>query len=198
MAFFGINGDAVASRIVFGYISTVSPRFQELVICGPEGYRALGQEEFFPMCMSLDGGMCLLARLTDLRRFRMGMFDLDIAIDRWDLDWMTGTDSLEELRRRKEKRRNVVARWIWALSKERMRERTRHLPRYEDGGTNDERVDEGLRDKLQHLGLLEDVALAIKKMDSDPGSCVGRDCSGCQCSSPMGLVSRRRRRLSVC
>ncbi|OAQ34607.1 hypothetical protein K457DRAFT_121757 [Linnemannia elongata AG-77] len=168
MAFYSIEGDAAGSRIVFGYISTVCPRLQELVICGPEGYRAFGRKEFFPMCMSLDGGMCLLARLTDLRRFRMGIYDLDIAIDRWDLDWMIGTDNLEELRRRKEKRSKVVAGWSWALKKERMREKTRHLPRYEDGATINERVDEGLRDKLQRLGLLEDVALEIQKMDSDP------------------------------
>lgn len=163
MAFFGTDDDAVVSRIVFGYISTVCPRLQELVICEPEGYRAFGQKEFFPMRMSLDGRMCLLARLADLRRFRMGMSDLDIAIYRWDLDWMTGTDNLEKLRRRKEKWLKVVASWSWTLHKEIKRVGTRHLSRYEDGGTIDEQLDEELWDKLQHLGLLEDVALTIKR-----------------------------------
>lgn len=106
MAFFGTEGDAIVSRIVFGYLSTVCPRFQELAICGPEEYRTFGQKEFSPICMRLDRGICLLARLTDLRRFRMRMSDLDIAIDRWDLDRMTGTDDLEELRRKEKGAKN--------------------------------------------------------------------------------------------
>lgn len=140
------------------------------------------------MCMTLVGGACLLARLTDLRKFRMGMFDLDIAIDPWGWDWMTGTDNPEEVRRKKERRRKVVARWSKAMSKKRKREDA-SLARYENGGTIDGRVDEGLRDKLQYLGLLEDVALAIKTMDSYPKFVCWPRLRWLSMFSPVGVVS---------
>jgi hypothetical protein len=104
--------------------------------------------EFLPMRINLDGGMCLLARLTDLRTFHTGLLDLDIVIDWWDMDCMTVASNIRESTKRKEKRRKVVAGWSWTLHVERRREKRRIMLRYEDGGTVAGRLDEELWNKL--------------------------------------------------
>jgi len=57
LAFYDIQeDDPSATRIMFGYISAVSPCLQDLQICGPEGYLVYGRTKFAPMCMGLEGG----------------------------------------------------------------------------------------------------------------------------------------------
>ncbi|KAF9548682.1 hypothetical protein EC957_005921 [Mortierella hygrophila] len=79
-----------ASRIVFGYISRVCPRLQDLEICGPEGVRMDRKIRPTPMCMALEGGFCLLSRLKRLERLCVGIVMLDLKLKDVDLAWIKG------------------------------------------------------------------------------------------------------------
>lgn len=79
-----------ASRIVFGYISRVCPRLRDLEICGPEGVRMDRKIRPTPMCMTLEGGFCLLSRLKGLERLCVGIVILDLKLKDVDLAWIKG------------------------------------------------------------------------------------------------------------
>ncbi|KAG0296873.1 hypothetical protein BGZ97_004430 [Linnemannia gamsii] len=66
---------AESSRIIFGYISQVCPRLQHLKICRD------------PIDCSLDGGLCLLSELDDLRTLEIKTTTLT-TLNLWDFGWM--------------------------------------------------------------------------------------------------------------
>ncbi|KAF8949124.1 hypothetical protein BGZ47_010627 [Haplosporangium gracile] len=66
---------AESSRIIFGYISQVCPRLQHLKICRDA------------IDCSLDGGLCLLSELDDLRTLEIKTATLTI-LNLWDFGWM--------------------------------------------------------------------------------------------------------------
>ncbi|KAG0052816.1 hypothetical protein BGZ90_006380 [Linnemannia elongata] len=70
---------ALSSRLIFGYISRVCPRLQDLEIHGPEHLSHYAHE--WPveeegsngrLCVRLESGLCLLSRLKDLERLVVG------------------------------------------------------------------------------------------------------------------------------
>ncbi|KAK3806221.1 MAG: hypothetical protein JOS17DRAFT_767662 [Linnemannia elongata] len=83
-----------ASRIVFGYISRVCPRLRDLEICGPEGVRMDRKVRPTPMCMTLEGGFCLLSRLKGLERLCVGIVILDLKLKDVDLAWIKGESGI--------------------------------------------------------------------------------------------------------
>ncbi|KAF9299082.1 hypothetical protein BGZ88_001707 [Linnemannia elongata] len=66
---------AESSRIIFGYLSQVCPRLQHLKICRDA------------IDCSLDGGLCLLSELDDLRTLEIKTTTLTI-LNLWDFGWM--------------------------------------------------------------------------------------------------------------
>ncbi|KAG9072976.1 hypothetical protein KI688_000757 [Linnemannia hyalina] len=114
IAFLPKKATASSSRLIFGYISRVCPRLQDLEIHGPE-YLTLHEDEWpneeegsdGRLCVRLESGLCLLSRLEDLERLVVGTVhhdrfvlfeddghdddiynvgeDVDLAVD---FDWM--------------------------------------------------------------------------------------------------------------
>ncbi|KAG0295679.1 hypothetical protein BGZ96_011256 [Linnemannia gamsii] len=66
---------AESSRIIFGYLSQVCPRLQHLKICRDA------------IDCSLDGGLCLLSELGDLRTLEIKTTTLAI-LNLWDFGWL--------------------------------------------------------------------------------------------------------------
>ncbi|KAF9143099.1 hypothetical protein BG015_000542, partial [Linnemannia schmuckeri] len=66
---------AESSRIIFGYVSQVCPRLQHLKLCRDA------------IDCSLDGGLCLLSELDDLRTLEIKTTTLTI-LNLWDFGWM--------------------------------------------------------------------------------------------------------------
>ncbi|KAK3808957.1 MAG: hypothetical protein JOS17DRAFT_796805 [Linnemannia elongata] len=66
---------AESSRIIFGYLSQVCPRLQHLKICRDA------------IDCSLDGGLCLLSELDDLRTLEIKTTTLT-TLNLWDFGWM--------------------------------------------------------------------------------------------------------------
>ncbi|KAG0197879.1 hypothetical protein BGX33_000255 [Mortierella sp. NVP41] len=83
----------IHSRILFGYISRVCPYLEILDIDVPyaeSGRRS--QAPFYPeLCMKLEGGMCLLAKLDRLRRLRISSDsgDWKVGCEDYEMSWIS-------------------------------------------------------------------------------------------------------------
>ncbi|KAF9927768.1 hypothetical protein FBU30_002885 [Linnemannia zychae] len=132
------------ARLIFGYLSRVCPQLRDLGIYTTESCM-LNNRIYAPVLhMRLQGGFCLLARLKNLERLRIGSSDRLIAYKSWDLKWMvTNKHSFMDRRQR----RKILR------SKE-----------------NDESMDD-LKKQLENLGLLLDVKRMMEEMDSDDFQC---------------------------
>ncbi|KAF9177620.1 hypothetical protein BGZ50_008540, partial [Haplosporangium sp. Z 11] len=64
------------TRVLFGYISRVCPHLQDLQINAPR------------IAVSLEGGLCLLARLVNLESLSIRICGINIKPKSVDLDWM--------------------------------------------------------------------------------------------------------------
>ncbi|KAH7059958.1 hypothetical protein BKA57DRAFT_498972 [Linnemannia elongata] len=193
-----------ASRIVFGYISRVCPRLQDLEICGPEGMRMDRKIRPTPMCMALEGGFCLLSRLKRLERLCVGIVRLDLKLKDIDLAWIKGESggsssggvgelgglilSGSKVRPRRGSTasiKSIKKGWSTLLRQEKEQEVARlqnilwcidHRPgegghKVVGGGNKAVVARSGQDDtepeqSLRHLGLLEDVVLLLKEIDT--------------------------------
>ncbi|KAF9140823.1 hypothetical protein BGX30_005947 [Mortierella sp. GBA39] len=117
---------AESSRIIFGYLSQVCPRLQHLKICRDA------------IDCSLDGGLCLLSELDDLRALEIKTTTLTI-LNLWDFGWMDNEPT-------------VLQRLVDKLSLNDSRVQRSFRSRYEWLGCRDSRhVDQ---QRLELLGLI--------------------------------------------
>lgn len=86
IAVFSPMPTASFSRLVFGYISRVCPKLQDLEIHGPEYLYQFNEEwrtadSHRRICVRLESGLCLLSRLKDLERLVVGTVDSFVLCD---------------------------------------------------------------------------------------------------------------------
>ncbi|KAG0208034.1 hypothetical protein BGX33_006503 [Mortierella sp. NVP41] len=193
LAFPQIGNNPEASRTIFGYISRVCPRLRDLEICGPEGLRNRKVRPT-PMCLTLEGGFCLLARLKDLERLFVGIVRLDLGLVRRDLGWMMMTVKEKEANASpvlgsttRKKKKAMVGRPEWGslLRKEQVREslRIQNIQNWLTGDQVDGDIslysgdgqDSELHKSLEHLGLLKDVVMMLEEdmTEREPGDTQG-------------------------
>ena len=87
IAFLPQKATASSSRLIFGYISRVCPRLQDLEIHGPEhltrnenAWPNEEEESYGRLCVRLESGLCLLSRLKDLERLVVGTVHHDTFV----------------------------------------------------------------------------------------------------------------------
>ncbi|KAF9278928.1 hypothetical protein BGZ88_000274 [Linnemannia elongata] len=164
---------AYLPRTVYGYISRVCPRLQDLRITFPFfcliHLRTLnGRENPY----SLEAGMCLLSRLVYLERLRVYHYAVTCKV--WELNWLCRSGRIVEDRN---ERRRIVDGWTVLLERETVKEGARLET---DTGANCVRRaaaaargdDVELMTGLQKLGLLQDVRDMVLEMDGDNFVCL--------------------------
>ncbi|KAG0293836.1 hypothetical protein BGZ96_002220 [Linnemannia gamsii] len=159
------------SRLIFGYISEVCPHVQDLEINEPE-VSSLESRTYKPtLCMRLEGGMCLLAHLRQLRRLRVGSFDAELECTPTDVDWMVPSGHTWTARMA---RRRTIVGWDSNLAKEQQEDLCR-LSNPNKAFLVDSTsrpsvvvtfVDQELESRMKNLGLLAHVkTMLLEKME---------------------------------
>ncbi|KAG0251949.1 hypothetical protein BG011_007299 [Mortierella polycephala] len=104
------------TRVLFGYISRVCPHLQDLQINAPW------------IAVSLEGGLCLSARLMNLERLSIRICEINIKFKSVDLDWMAPWGQGLKLQQKRQavlnKYSNTTA---WEMRQEEQRMRTMNL-----------------------------------------------------------------------
>ncbi|KAK3819421.1 MAG: hypothetical protein JOS17DRAFT_820006 [Linnemannia elongata] len=153
----------VHSRIVFGYISRVAPCLEELEIFLPFDRSSQGPHPDPKICLQLEGGLCLLGRLRQLRSLRVASLGGTItgSCKEMDLNWMTQAGQRDKF---KELRRKEVESWRRRREKEDQQEKETNLgQRIGARGSNSSAAE--IWAQLHHLGLLKDVEEMVKEID---------------------------------
>ncbi|KAK3811600.1 MAG: hypothetical protein JOS17DRAFT_490622 [Linnemannia elongata] len=105
----------VCLRIVFGYLTRVVPRLQDLQIvilsCFSYGRGNVGP----PLRLTLQSGFCLLSRLKNLEKLRIGCDGGSVDCQRSDIEWMIPSGQSP---RKIDERRKVVSGWTQQLAEE--------------------------------------------------------------------------------
>ncbi|KAF9909615.1 hypothetical protein EC991_008273 [Linnemannia zychae] len=194
----------VTSRIVFGYISRVCPELKDLQLraaedffwapWSPHGNGATSTNRH-RLHLTLDSGLCLLARLNKLEEFGIGFISWSRTAASvvssnmaWnlmpvDLDWML-EEGHRDTRRRETRRRVVAERWEHWLDEERVAEvqktmqtnwwvsRTRKMLPHNSTTAKavfrpalKGRTDPEIHEQLKDLGLLVDVKNILEEME---------------------------------
>ncbi|KAF9136918.1 hypothetical protein BG015_002950, partial [Linnemannia schmuckeri] len=163
----------VHSRILFGYISRVSPALVDLQISIPQGCHdpfSNGHKspEYY---LQLKGGLCLLNRMKYLQRLKV-VSDPEYTIktcEDWDLNWMLRSGFL--CRDARNKRHKEIMSWSeWRRNEdqiERTRARVWQPARSYIDDTNHHNsltTDMPILDQLQDLGLLLDVEDMLERV----------------------------------
>lgn len=157
---------AVTSRILFGYIARVLPRLRELFIDTAE--RHFRGDMAFPvqLNMHLEGGLCLLAKLKNLERLRIGSYERQLQCSLSDLNWMVPSG---QSKRYNEKRQITLERLNGWLNEERRLEMATARAVFEEGedlSTSWVKVEPALKLELHHLGMFLDVKRTVSEMAS--------------------------------
>ncbi|KAH7060257.1 hypothetical protein BKA57DRAFT_446717 [Linnemannia elongata] len=157
---------AVTTRILFGYIARVLPRLRELFVDTAECYRQGDMAFSVKLNLQLEGGLCLLAKLKDLERLRIGSYERQLQCSLSDLNWMVPSG---QSKRYREKRQTTIERLDSWLEEERWLElaavRAVHEEE-EDLSTSWVKVEPALKLELYHLGLFLDVKRMVSEMAS--------------------------------
>ncbi|KAF9118917.1 hypothetical protein BGW39_000748 [Mortierella sp. 14UC] len=197
LAFSPVVGTPLFSRLIFGYIARICPRLRDLEVHGsehllqdPEAWM-VGGRHYGRLCLTLDGGLCLLSKLNDLERLVVGSTDHNVInIDensgsggdgsggKVDFDWMISAGHSAARRRARQAWINKTeGRGCWAtrlLDEEADDEK--RLLNYQRALSmngiaavihqeNEGEDVEVLGKELQNLGLLKDVKQVLEEMD---------------------------------
>ncbi|KAF9148184.1 hypothetical protein BG015_010091 [Linnemannia schmuckeri] len=146
------------SRILFGYISRVLPRLEDLVIVDHSAHR-------LSFTLELEGGFCLLARLSQLAYLRIGDFDRKMVFRAADLRWIVPSGHINGGRI---ERSYLYRTWGDLLAEEANTTARRKNIRQEDMTKDVE-----LWKSLENLGLLLDVKKMVDEMEANPGVYTG-------------------------
>lgn len=149
----------IRSRILYGYISCVLPKLQDLHLFELENDPGLS--------INLFGGLCLLASLHHLESFRLGTGKTLQKARPGDVRWMipSGQSRIGRM-----ERMEVVATWGNLLAAERAGEKNRQetLPEYTPLGDRP-CTESDLVEGLTMLGLLASVKVLVDQMNSKEG-----------------------------
>ncbi|KAF9097369.1 hypothetical protein BGX23_009072 [Mortierella sp. AD031] len=172
----------VCLRIVFGYLTRVVPRLEDLQIvilsCFSYGRGNAGA----PLCLNLQSGFCLLVRLRNLEKLRIGCDGGTVDCERSDIEWMVPSGQSS---RKVEERRRVVSGWTKQLADEESMESKRiqrvlnaNSSRSGSSSSNPNypidiwsKVDPELKEELQNLGRLLDVKNMLDEMGAKGFQC---------------------------
>ncbi|KAG0276088.1 hypothetical protein BGZ95_008021 [Linnemannia exigua] len=160
------EGGAGLCRHVFGYISRVCPRLSRLEISSMESMWQDDADAYpgkmYSGCMALESGLCLLARLKELRWILLGCNDSDPKVRNVDVSWIFLAD--ETSLARKAERRQIVS--SWAVDVETDLKRSQANNSSSSGSRRTEDMESELSERLQNLGTLLDVKRMIDEMDA--------------------------------
>ncbi|KAF9909557.1 hypothetical protein EC991_008382 [Linnemannia zychae] len=159
----------ITSRIVFGYISTVCPRLQDLQLVVPKMCRTQHGMYFNKLSMRLDGGLVLLSRLKYLERLCIGFEEPDC--ERSHLNWMVPSGRIAEFR---SKRRGMVASWDTIRSEQLKLKDPAEITRLSLMDKDVLRwgeLETAAKRELWRLGLLLEVKLILDQMNTEEFEC---------------------------
>lgn len=158
---------SVQSRIIFGYISRVFPKLEELRVRTPHfchTTKKIHDIKCPRIRLELEGGLCLLGRLKHLQRLdaRPGNHASWILdnVREVDLDWMIPSGHTFKARRARQKE---VKQWQQRRDQEKKLEAEQSPQKKAIGDVS--AVTEVLG-QLRNLGLLKDVKEMVKEMES--------------------------------
>ncbi|KAG0282255.1 hypothetical protein BGZ96_000654 [Linnemannia gamsii] len=159
------------SRIVFGYLSRVCPNLQDLQITHPTQRGERGEVTYPALDLRLEGGLCLLAKMRQLRILRIGSFDSKLTAQPKDLSWMLGEASQKDKERMQQRalRKATVEGWEDWLKAEKADDDywkdAVMCKRWRPESNPSDHVELWLREDLKTMGLLLDVKLMLDEMD---------------------------------
>ncbi|KAG9068245.1 hypothetical protein KI688_011840 [Linnemannia hyalina] len=140
------------SRIIFGYISRVLPRLEDLTIA-----------EYFASspCLSLElqGGFCLLARLSQLAHLRIGDDDMKKVFKAADLRWIVPSGHINGGR--------IERSYLYRTWGDLLAEEAKTTARKKNVREDDMTKDVELWKSLEDLGLLLDVKKMVDEMEAN-------------------------------
>ncbi|KAF9338613.1 hypothetical protein BGZ91_008390 [Linnemannia elongata] len=140
------------SRIFFGYISRVLPRLEDLTVLE---YAASSPY----LSLELQGGFCLLARLSQLTYLRIGDIDLKKVFKAADLRWIVPSGHINGGRL---ERSYLYRTWGDLLAEE-----AKTTARKKNVRDEDMTKDVELWNSLEDLGLLLDVKKMVDEMEAN-------------------------------
>lgn len=148
------------SRVLFGYISRVLPRLEDLMILEFNAPR-------LPFALDLQGGFCLLARLSQLAHLRIGAEERKVVFKAADLRWLVPSGHINGGRI---ERSYLYRTWDDLLAKEAgtIAAGTNPLRRRDDMTKDVE-----LWKSLENLGLLLDVKEMVSEMEANTEAYTG-------------------------
>ncbi|KAG0066347.1 hypothetical protein BGZ90_001443 [Linnemannia elongata] len=157
-------------RVMFGYISRVTPRLRDLYLNLPQ-YLASSHT---PPRLCLKSGLCLLTRLTRLERLRVaGDLTRQVEVPE-DIEWMLQSGHSLDMR---ERRRVIVAGWDAQIEEEARKPDIQQVELQQQQQQQQQQrqqqeppvISSELAEQLQNLGRLVDVKEMIEEMDSKEG-----------------------------
>ncbi|KAK3820827.1 MAG: hypothetical protein JOS17DRAFT_754967 [Linnemannia elongata] len=149
-----------ATRIVFGYLSRVCPRLEELHLSSKR--QDLYESK---LLLGLEGGICLLANLRHLERLHVGSSYHQFNSEAWELSWMTPSGLNLDHRRARQAR--MVSWEADILQEERADLGSIRAEEDAVGGlTGTAAGDTALEEELRNLGKKVDVKLMLEQIDS--------------------------------
>ncbi|KAF8947938.1 hypothetical protein BGZ47_007206 [Haplosporangium gracile] len=170
----------VCLRIVFGYLTRVVPRLQDLQIvilsCFSYGRGNVGP----PLRLTLQSGFCLLSRLRNLEKIRIGCDGGSVDCQRSDIEWMIPSGQSP---RKIDERRKVVSGWTQQLVDEESMEAKRTQSIFTNKAPSRlsttsklvvdiwNNVEPELKEELQNLGRLLDVKTMLDEMSDKDFRC---------------------------
>lgn len=151
-----------AARVVFGYLSRVCPRLEELQLSSKrrDPYES-------KLWLGLEGGLCLLASLRYLERLHIGSSFHHFTLETWELSWMT-TSGLN-LDHRRARQARMVSWETQILQEERDDAKSTRVEETAAVGGSSGMAAPGdaiLKEELRNLGKKEDVRSMLEQVDS--------------------------------
>ncbi|KAF9126521.1 hypothetical protein BGW39_006568 [Mortierella sp. 14UC] len=159
----------INSRIVFGYISTVCPRLQDLQLVVPKMCRTQHGLFFHKLSLRLVGGFVLLSRLKYLERLCINFEEPDC--ERSHLNWMVPSGRTAEFR---SKRREMAASWDTIRSEQLKLKDSAEITRLSLMNKDVLRwgeLETTAKRELWRLGLLLEVKKMLEQMDTEDFEC---------------------------
>ncbi|KAF8942515.1 hypothetical protein BGZ47_006403 [Haplosporangium gracile] len=149
-----------AARVVFGYLSRVCPRLEELQLSSKR--RDPNESELW---LGLGGGICLLASLRYLERLHVGSGFHYFNFEAWELSWMTPSGLNLDHRRARQAR---MVSWEVDILQEGHDDlgSTRAKEDVVGGLVGAAAEDTALKEQLRNLGKKVDVRSILEQIDS--------------------------------
>ncbi|KAK3838819.1 MAG: hypothetical protein J3R72DRAFT_448388 [Linnemannia gamsii] len=160
----------VNSRIVFGYISTVCPRLQDLQLVLPKTCSSHDDMYFSKLSARLLGGFALLSRLKYLERLCIGFSELDGL--QAHVNWMVPSGHSAEFKTR---RQTLISFWDSTIQEEKLKLKdpaeTTRLSLMDKDVLHWGELDTTAKRALWRLGLIMEVKTVLEQMNTPDWEC---------------------------